>query len=245
MPRPTTVLLSAALALAAGPAAAGEIEITPILVDLGPAARTAIVSVRNVSAAPMRYQVKGFAWDQSPEGKMLLEPTRDLVLFPPLLELRPGESRNVRVGTAAQAGEREKSWRVFVEEMPRSDRAEANRVQVLTRVGIPVFLAPAAREVHGEIVILGRDGGHVRFALRNRGTVRLRPLGVRLVLAAADGGVVFEKALEAWYVLAGGERAYEVEVPPDACARAAQVVVSATLDSGTIEARAPGACRGP
>jgi len=237
--------IPAALLLASSPALAGEIEVAPILVELGSGARTAIVSVRNGSAATMRYQVRAFEWDQTPDGQMVLAPAADLVLFPPLLELQPGEARNLRVGTSVAAAERERSWRIFVEEMPRADQADANRVQVLTRVGVPVFLAPAKKTSRGELALLERNGKRVRFALRNRGTVRLRPLAVRLTLVAADGAIVFERALDAWYVLAGGERLHEVEVPADACARAAEVVVVATLEAGKIEARAAGACGGP
>jgi len=242
-------LLRAILALAAilhaAPAAAGEIEIAPILVELGAQVRTAIVTVRNAGPASMRYQVRAFEWDQAPDGQMVLAPATDLVLFPPLLELQPGESRNLRVGTSAAVGARERSWRIFVEELPRADQADASRVQVLTRVGVPVFLAPAEKESRGEVSLRAREGGRVRFAVRNTGTVRLRPLGARFALVAADGKLLFEKVLDAWYVLAGGERVYEVEVPADACARAAEVVAAATLETSTIEARAPGGCSGP
>jgi hypothetical protein len=36
-----------------------------------------------------------------------------------------------------------------------------------------------------------------------------------------------------------------VEVPAAACAKATEVVVTAALETGAIEARAPGACREP
>lgn len=243
---PRTLPVTIAVLLLATPAArAGEVEVSPILVELGPSARTAIVSVRNAGSSPMRYQVRGFDWDQATDGQMLLAPAADLVLFPPLLELQPGESRNLRVGTNVAPEERERSWRIFVEEMPRSDQADAQRVQVLTRVGVPVFLAPARKTARAELAFLERDGRRVRFTLRNLGTVRLRPLDVRLSLVAKDGAVTFERALDAWYVLAGGERIHEVEVPADACSKASEVVVVAELEARKIEARAAGACRGP
>jgi fimbrial chaperone protein len=234
-----------AAALAAAPAAAGDLELTPILVDLSASTRTSLVKLRNAGGAPMRYQVKAYAWAQGNDGKMDLQPARDLVVFPPLVELASGEARNLRVGAEATPGAAERAWRLVVEELPRRDVAPGTQVQVLTRVTVPVFFAPARAAASGELVFLSRDGGKVRFTLRNTGTVRLRPTEVTLALRAKDGAAVLERPLDAWYVLAGGERVYEVELPADACAKAAQVVVTAALDAGAIEARAQGACRGP
>ena len=244
--RPAARALLVAAALAPAAARGGDLDISPVNVELSANARTALMSLRNGGAGPARYQLRAYAWAQKPDGAMDLSPTRELVVFPPLLELAPGEARNVRLGTDAAPGAAERTWRVFIEELPRAATAEdVARVKVLTRIGVPVFLAPAAPVARGELVFLARDGARVRLALRNTGTVRLRPAAVSVALLAADGARVFEKALDPWYVLAGGERVYEVEVPAEACARAAAVVASAALERGAIEARAAGACRGP
>jgi fimbrial chaperone protein len=239
------VLACVACAAAARPAAAGDLELSPILVELSARSRTALVSVRNAGGAPMRYQARAYAWAQGTDGAMDLVPARDLVVFPPLLELAPGEARNLRVGADATPGAAERAWRLVVEELPRRDVAQDTQVQVLTRVGVPVFFAPAKPAASGELAVLSRDGARVRVALRNTGTVRLRPTAVALSLRDAAGAPVHERALEAWYVLAGGERVYEVDLPAAACAKASELVVTATLDAGTIEARAQGACRAP
>jgi len=238
--------LSVAALVAPLPGGAGDLEIAPILVDLSSEARTALVAVRNAGRRTMRYQAKAFDWAQAPDGEMVLGPAKDLVLFPPLVELQPGETRNLRLGTDAPPGARERSWRLFVEELPHAAAApEANRVRVLTRVGIPVFLAPQKKQAQAEIAFLPSEGGRVRFAIRNAGTVRLRPTSVTLALSAKDGARVYERTLDAWYVLAGGERVYAVEVPPDACARAAEARAVAALEHGSIEVRTADACRGP
>ncbi|WP_242343675.1 fimbrial biogenesis chaperone [Anaeromyxobacter terrae] len=233
-------------ALAPTAARAGDLDVSPVNVELSGGARTALMSLRNGGGAPARYQIRAYRWAQKPDGAMDLSPTRELAVFPPLLELAAGEARSLRIGTDVAPAAAERTWRIFIEELPRAESAEdAAHVRVLTRIGVPVFLAPTARVERGELAFLGRDGSRVRFALRNPGTVRLRPRSVSLALVAADGARLFERSLEAWYVLAGGERVYEVEVPAEACARAATVVASAALERGAIEARAPGACRDP
>ncbi len=243
------VALAAALALAGAAlqASAADLEVSPVVVELGAGRRTAILTVRNAGADPARFQARAFTWSNGTDGAMKLAPTRELAVFPPLLELAPGESRNLRLGTEAPALAVERAWRITVEELPREDAPRAgNRVQVLTRVGLPVFLAPAAEPVaRGEVGFLERAGGKVRFALRNTGTVRLRPSAVALALVSGKGEALFEAQLQPWYVLPREQRIYEVEPPPGACERAAEMVVTVQLESGTLTGRAPGACRGP
>lgn len=243
--RAARALLAAAL-LAPAAGRGGDLDVSPVNVELSAKIRTALMSLRNGGATPARYQLRAYAWAQKPDGAMDLSPTRELAVFPPLLELAPGEERNVRIGTDAAPAAAERTWRVFIEELPRAESAEdAARVKVLTRIGVPVFLAPTAPVARGELAFLGRDGARVRLALRNTGTVRLRPAAVTLALLGADGTPVLQKALDPWYVLAGGERVYDVEVPAEACARAATVVATAALERGAIEVRAAGACREP
>lgn len=236
-----------ALALAAPLAAgAGDLEIAPVLVELSPEARTALVSVRNAGRQPARYQARAYEWGQASDGATVLTPAKDLVLFPPLLELLPGETRNLRLGTDAAPGPSERSWRLFVEELPRRETSTgAPQVQVLTRIGVPVFLAPAQRTAKAEIAFLPAEGARVRFTLRNVGSVRIRPSAVTLTLLSADDQPLLERSLEAWYVLAGGERVYEIEVPAGACARAAKAVAAAALDDGAVVGRAAARCRAP
>jgi fimbrial chaperone protein len=118
-------------------------------------------------------------------------------------------------------------------------------VRVLTRVGLPVFLAPTAPAAARGEIAFGAAGPKVRFALRNTGTVRIRPTAVHLALVSASGETVFERSLDPWYVLAREERGYEVEPPPEACARAAEAVVTVQLERGPLAGRAPAPCRGP
>jgi fimbrial chaperone protein len=236
---------TAALSLAPRAGRAGDLEVSPVLVELSGSMRTAVVAIRNAGSRPMSYQVRAYGWAQGADGVMDLLPAADLVVFPPLLELQAGESRNLRVGADAPPGAAERAWRLVIEELPRREAEPGTAVQVLTRLGLPVFLAPAKPAPRGEVAILSREGGHVRFTLRNKGNVRLKPSAVKLQLRDEGGAAVLERTVDPWYVLAGGERVYEVELPPEACAKAAEVLVSAAVDAGVLEARARGACREP
>lgn len=239
--------VAAGLGLSPGPGRtrAQTLEVTPIQVELTARAKTALVGLRNLGSQPTRYQVTVVAWAQGPRGEMQLAPTRDVTFFPSLLTLAPGEKRNLRVAAAAPFAALEKSYRMFVEQLPDRAGAPGSGIRILTRIGIPVYLEPARPEPAAAIERLAVEGRRISFAVRNTGNVRVRPSMARLVGRGEAGDVVFEESLASWYVLAGGERILEAEAPREGCARVRAVSVELAVGRGTVEARLPvpdGAC---
>jgi fimbrial chaperone protein len=229
------------LALASAPAAAraGELSVSPILVELSARTPTALLKLRNEGARPVRLQVHTHAWSQDARGEMALPTTQEVVAYPPLLELAPGASRNVRIGTTATAGPAERSFRLIVEELPAAQPDAAGAaVHVLTRLSIPVFVAPVAPQAKAELSA-AREGRRVRFTLRNTGTVRVRPSSIRAALRGADDGALETREEKAWYVLAGGVREYDVEVSAATCPATRRVELTVLLEHETLTASAP------
>src|SRR5207245_4043546 len=125
-------------------ARAGGLNVTPIQIHLSPSTTKAMLAWRNDGAETVRYQVSATSWNQTSRGEMQLAPTGDVVVLPALFTLKPGEERNVRVGVGTPFGPVEKTYRVFVEELPPAEKPRsASEVRVLTRVGVPVFVAPS------------------------------------------------------------------------------------------------------
>jgi fimbrial chaperone protein len=224
------LLLLVALALVPTGAGAAAVEVTPIRLDFTRAAPNGLLTLKNGSGAPARYQLRAYGWEESPQGEMVLSEAKDLSVFPALLQLAPGESRKVRVGTTATPGAKERTWRVFAEELPEAvEQPKGATVRILTRVGIPVFLEPLLVESR-TAVVLGAAGGKLEVRLRNSGTAHVRPTAINLLLTNEAKERVHEEKLNAWYVLAGSERVYAVTVPVAVCAIVRRAEVIALVD---------------
>jgi len=216
----------------------GRFSINPTLVVLPPGATSVLVALGNESDAAMRFQLAAYAWDQAPEGEMKLAPTEDIVFFPQMLTLGPGESRNVRVATLLAPGAIERSYRLFIEELPASEAAgKAGAVQMLARVGIPIFVPPPRKVEEAEIRDIVRSADVLSFTLANTGNVYFVPEQVAVKTLAHDGATLGERTLRGWYVLAGGTRMFRTDLPGLALPNAAEVLVEARIGGTTVTRR--------
>jgi fimbrial chaperone protein len=228
-----------------GRARAQALQVTPVQVELTQRARNAIVTLENRGPEAMRFQVSAFAWDQGSRGEMQLARTKDVTFFPGLFTIAAGQKRNLRIAAAAPFGEVERTYRIFVEQLPGGPSGPQANVRVLTRVGIPVFLEPPQRTPGAELSPVHLERRKISFVLRNTGNVRVIPDLVRVVGSDAQGAEVFEQKLSGWYVLAGGERIFETEAPRDACARVRRISATVQVEKSALEAQLPtpdGAC---
>jgi fimbrial chaperone protein len=222
-------------------ARAGGLNVSPIQIHLSPQTTKAMLTLRNDGAEPMRYQVSATSWNQSARAELQLAPTNEIVFFPGLFTLKPGEERNVRIGVGTPFSLVEKTYRVFVEELPPTERpAQApSEVRVLTRVGVPVFLAPSRALERRSIDNLSAKSGHGSFRVANQGTIHFREDAVQLRGLDAQGGILFEREQRGWYVLAGGALDYDFELPKS-CPGLTFVVASVIAENGDkFEQRAP------
>jgi fimbrial chaperone protein len=204
--------------------------------------------VRNVSDSQVRLDLSVSAWDQTADGQMRLAPAPEFVVFPPLLEIAPHGERKIRLSTTAKFGAREQSYRLFVQELATPEKpAEKPTIRFLTRIGIPVFLSPEKSEFRAEFSAVAISAGHLKFLLKNTGTTRLSPGEIKIEGRLADDRPAFTDKVDSWYVLAGGERAFDFTIPASECSRVSRIVIEAPLGDGKVTARVetPGGACGP
>lgn len=220
----------------AGPASAATFSVNPTQIFLAGRTNSSLVTVRNDSTEMLRFQLSAFSWHQSPEGEIELEPTQDVVFFPALLTLKPGEERNIRVGSVTVPGAAEKTYRIFVEELPpASTGADAPGVRVLTKMGIPIFVRPAKETATASLSDVGMREGALHFTVGNTGTVHFVPQAITVRGMGADGKQVFEQQLAAWYILSGGTRSFDIAVAANDCSQTTSLTVEVGLGTTSLK----------
>jgi fimbrial chaperone protein len=229
----SALLLSVTLLLGfvvgkAEPASAADVAVSPVNITLTRDVHSALLTVTNQGADTVRFSLSTFAWGESDAGKMELTPTTDIVFFPTLLTLAPGQGRNVRLGTQSLPGDVEKTYRIFLEELPApqtSATGNGMQIHVLSKIGIPIFLAPDKPKTQAEIDALAMTKRALSFQIANTGTVHILPGPVTVEGMDEAGKTILDKQINVWYVLAGGTRSSTVALPTGLCARIKNVSI--------------------
>ena len=167
-----SVLVTVVALLSPGAASASSYIVNPTRVYLNANASSGLLTLKNESDQPLRMQVKAHQWAQGQDGEIQLSPTDDLIVFPALLTLKPGEERRIRVATAVPFGAVEKTYRIYVEELPPTtvEKSEGASVKILTRMGVPVFVQPAKPQAAAVVRDLRLSNGRVSFNWPTPGT---------------------------------------------------------------------------
>lgn len=210
----------------------GAFRVTPVQVRLSSSSASTLLTLTNEGTETSRFQISVFTWAQDVDGKMQLQPTEDIVFFPSLLTLEAGEERKVRLGTTVPFESVEKTYRIFFEELPplEKDSTPATQIRVLTRMGVPIFLRPEKSQPQAKINMASVHDRKLSFQVANEGNVHFRTASVRVIGMDALGATVFDQQREGWYVLAGTQRAYDLELPEDRCGQIERLVVRAETD---------------
>lgn len=220
--------------LCGGSARGGPFEVEPYRVTITQTAKEGALEVKNTSKTVVHFHVSTTLWNQTPAGAAENTPTTDIVFFPPTFALKPGQKKTIRVGANVPFGDVEKTYRIFVMELPPEGKAEG--VKTLTRMSIPIFIRPATPKVEGRIE--GKvTGGHLQFRIHNSGNVRFQLNGIQ-VTGRGDGKQL-ERSLPGWYVLAQGRRDHDVPLTGEECRAAKSIAIKATSDDVTLDGVIP------
>ena len=216
MPARAVPLLALIVALGGGaPASAGSFGVAPTRIDLGSGARSSLVEVSNDDTRKLSFQVRLSAWTQDAAGKDEYRESQDLIFFPPLFTVNPGDKRVIRVGLkGGEAPAAERAYRLYIEEIPEPATAAAGpEVKVVLRFGVPVFVAPAAPRKRFEVESVEAQPGKVLLRVRNEGNQGAKFETVKVM----RGGAAIAEAT-GWYILPGAARTFEVPVDAGRCA---------------------------
>ena len=236
-----TWLMISALFITLTPSAGfpANFSITPTSLDLSNGAKSGAFSVINSGNDKLNCQIEVKEWSQDANGKDVYTEARDMVYFPKIMTVNPNEQRAIRIGVKGAPSLQERTYRLFVEEIPSpkkaiDEKSEGKITAGLTiafRYAIPIFVRPVRQHESGSIEQVDMLKGTIRALVRNTGNIHFKLLGVTFRGKAADGNVLFSQEVAGWYVLQGLSRAYEVNVPRELCANLATIELTAQSEN--------------
>ena len=233
-------LLALALAvLAVSHAAASDYTVSPLRLDFDRDTKSGVVTLANVGAGRINFQIKAMEWAQDAEGKDRHTETNELILFPKILALEPNEERVIRVGIKSLPVATERAFRLFIEKIPEPNPMplpSGMNVAINVRFALPVFVEPAVHQAKGEIVSAALTQGRLLLVLQNTGNEHFRIDGEGIGLTGRDarGAEVLTQTLNDRYLLAGTTKRYTASVPKQECMQLATLEVTVKTEQFTL-----------
>lgn len=215
------------------PSHSGEFSVLPIRLELGPSVRSGVIAVRNDGKSKLTFQMQSVDWFQDPAGKDQYSETRDLIFYPKIMSVEPGQEGLIRVGLKAPVGPTERTYRLFIEEMPGPPvpRTESGaQINVLLRFGAPIFVAPQQPRDGLEMAAPQVEKGTLTFKVRNSGNRHQVVQGIDIKGHDGQGAEVFALTLADRYLLTGTTKSYTASIPGDRCTRVSALSIILKTD---------------
>ena len=235
----TSLLLMAVLI---SPACAADFQVMPTTMDLGAKVKSGVFSVINNSNEKIGFQISVQEWNQDETGKDVYVDTKEIVFFPKVMSVEGNSQRVVRIGLKTPPSAREKTYRLFVAEIPtpkKTQDVELNKnikagVTIAFRFSMPVFVQPLKPQESCVFDQIEMSKGAVKAIVKNTGNVHVKLRAVKFSGKAADGKELFSKEVAGWYILNGLSFSYEAAVPKEICGQLAKIEVGAQTESSNI-----------
>lgn len=202
------LLLALGLLLVATWAHAASLQVAPTRVTIQHDRGADGLMLSNSGADPVHAQVRVFRWWQQ-DGRDMLEPTDDLVISPPMLQIPAGGEQLVRIvhtGSPPPPGG-ERTYRVVVDELPIERTApQGPGLRFALRYSIPVFVVAAADAPPAASLVARLVGNAPDAAIEITNTGAGSAQLADLVLIGADGTRRVVAPGLAGYVMPGQSR---------------------------------------
>ncbi|MEY4729009.1 MAG: sigma-fimbria biosis chaperone protein [Pseudomonadota bacterium] len=200
--------------LTSASAMAGNFAVSPIRLDFDRTTKTGVIAITNDDEDKLQIQMKAFEWTQDADGKDKYEETDDLIFFPKIATLEKGEQRLLRTSYKIPATEKQKTYRLFIEEIPGPQKApvQGAQIAVAVRFGVPIFLKPLKEEVKGEVDSVKYADGKLNVKIKNAGNTHFFINNIQL-----KSGEKIAEDIKGWYLLNNAARSYSFAMTPQAC----------------------------
>jgi len=213
---------------------AGSYGVNPVKLTLSSRNSTQVMTVRNNGTQAAVMQVELASWSQT-RGRDDYAPTRDLLATPPIFNLPPGGMQIIRIGLRrAPDPQRERAYRMFLQEVPPPPKPDATGLQIALRISIPIFIAPSSP---GTPVLRWKaariDEHTLKIEVANTGNLHDHLSAYKIYRKGSNAPFLSQKLFA--YLLPGEKREWTLAtgVMPNP---GETLRVSATTDAGAAEA---------
>ncbi len=219
-------------------AMAGEFSVNPIRLELGAAVRSGVIGVRNEGKDKLSFQLQAMEWTQDASGNDQYADTRDLVFFPKIMTVEPGEEGLVRVGSKNAVVPTERTYRLFIEELPgvaKTPEGSGAQINVLIRFGAPIFVTPLKPQDSLEIESFKLTKGVLSISAKNTGNRHQFVQGIHLKGTDGGGNEVYALTLADRYLLTGTAKSYTTAIAADQCAKITSLALEFKTDKLSVQ----------
>jgi len=218
-------------------AGAGSFGVVPIKVLLGAQKKTESLKITNQAPEGVTLQVKAMEWLQDKDGNDLYQPTKDLVYFPRVFSLEGKETRTVKLGLKSAASAKEKSYRIFIEEIPDTKKRTDNQaLRIILKMSIPVFVKPVSGPAgKGEIESISLTPKNFSVLLKNSGNTHFLIKSVKASGIDISDTSIFFPDKKGWYLLEGASRSYGFDITPEQCRKLKELNIEIETENYTLK----------
>lgn len=216
---------------------AAALGFSPVRVTLSENQKIGTLFVRNDGTEPVPMQMEVMSWTQK-EGEDVYTATREVLANPPIFTVPVGGSQLVRLGLRrAPNAQLERSYRIFLQELPSPPSSDFNGAKMLMRVSIPVFVLPKVTTkptLSWKAVRTSDDG--LKISLNNSGNVHVQIVNFSLSQPGSAQPLITQQS--ASYVLPGQSRDWIVPniLKNTSSILGATIQLIAQTDAGEVEA---------
>jgi len=219
-----------------------EFQIQPTTMEIGGKVKSGVFSVINNGNEKIDFQVSLKEWNQDEKGKDVLADTNDIVFFPKIMSVEPNSQRAVRIGLKAPPSAREKTYRLFVQEIPTPKKLTDEEgkkeikagVSIAFRFSMPIFVKPLKPQESFVFDSIEMSKGVVKANVKNTGNIHIKTRAIKFSGKDTEGKEIFSKEVAGWYILNGLSIPYEAEIPKDVCGKIAKLDLSAQTENSSV-----------
>ena len=119
-----------------------SVKVFPVYVEIDPTSKVGTINLTNQGSKPKTFLSTALTWSLEQDGTFVTAPTRDLLVVPPKLTIRPGETRILRVGLRrALPRDSQLTYRVLLEQLRDQGAPKLSTgLELVVNFSVPVFV---------------------------------------------------------------------------------------------------------